>query len=122
MPCSAAFNQFPPVTLSFLEKVVTQIKPFGCPSDVLPPRLFKEVFHRILNLVLNIFNCSLSSGVVPANFKLAVVQPYFQAASLIQNLETKKDIDIKIVFSQLKSFIDEHGMDLKCFKAKNLHY
>ena len=47
VPCSAVFNQFEPVTLSFLQEIVVRFKPSGSPDDAVPPRLFNKVFPTI---------------------------------------------------------------------------
>ncbi|KAF7642094.1 hypothetical protein LDENG_00264840, partial [Lucifuga dentata] len=57
-------------------------KPAACPTDVVPPRLFKEVWETIgLNIHI-IINSSLALGVVPAYFKQAVVHPLIKKANL----------------------------------------
>ncbi len=73
VPCSAIFDRLEPVTLSLLQKIVGQLKPSGSPNDVVPPRLFKKVLPTIGSSVLTLINSSLSSGVVPENFKHALV-------------------------------------------------
>ena len=82
VPCSAVFDQFEPVTLSFLQEIVGHLKPSGSPNDAVPPRLFKEVFPTVGPSVITVINSILSSGVVPENFKHAVVQPwlFYQAS------------------------------------------
>ena len=66
----------------FLEDLVGHIKPSGSPCDAVSPSFFKEVFPSIGQSVLAIINSSLSSGVVPASFKHAVVQPLLRKPSL----------------------------------------
>ena len=64
VPCSAVFNLFEPVTLSFLLEIVGHLKPSGSPNDAVPPRLFKEVSPTVGPSVIALINSSLSSGVV----------------------------------------------------------
>lgn len=71
---SAVFDKFEPVTLSVLQKIIGHLKPSGSPYDAVPPR-FKEVFPTVGPSVLAVVNSSLSSFVVPENFKRAVMQP-----------------------------------------------
>lgn len=82
VPCTAIFTQFELVTLSFLEDVVRLIKPGVSPRDPFPSQFFKEIFPSIGQSVLEIINSSLVSGVVPANFKHAVVQPLLKKPGL----------------------------------------
>ncbi len=63
------------MTLSVLHEIVGNLKPSGSPYDAVPPRFDKEVFPTVGPSVLAVVNSSLSSGVVPENFKHAVVQP-----------------------------------------------
>ncbi|CAJ1051395.1 uncharacterized protein LOC117829052%2C partial [Xyrichtys novacula] len=126
VPCSAVLDRFEPVSLSFLEELVGHIKPAGSPCDVVPPRLFKEVFPCIGQSVLAIINSSLSSGVVPPGFKHAVVQPLLKKPGLdcsvlanfrpISKLPFISKILEKVVHVQLKSFLDEHGV-LEVFQS-----
>ncbi len=62
------------MTLSVLHDIVGHLKPSGSPYDAVPPRFVKEVFPTVGPSVLAVVNSSLSSGVVPENFKHAVVQ------------------------------------------------
>ena len=79
--CSAVFDQFEPVTLSCLQETVGQLRTSGSPNDSIP-RLFKEVFPTVGISLLTIINSSLHLGVVPENFKHAVVQPLIKKPGL----------------------------------------
>lgn len=83
---SAVFDQFNPVSLPFLEKIVGQMKPSGSQKDPLPPRFFKEVFPTVAPDVLNIINSSLANGIVPVSFKHAVVQPLIKKPGLFSQI------------------------------------
>lgn len=61
--------------LSCLETIVSQFNPSGFPNDAVPPILTREVFPSEVPLVVAVMNSSLSSGMVPQQFKHAVVQP-----------------------------------------------
>lgn len=82
MYCSALFSQFEPVSLTSLTKIVSQLKPSTSPTDPVPPHLFKEVWATIGPHVHAIINSSLSSGVVPAFCKKAVIEPLIKKAGL----------------------------------------
>lgn len=58
------------------------MKPSGCPTEVVPSRLFKEIWETIGPNIQMIMNSSLASGVAPATFKYAVVQPFIKQSSL----------------------------------------
>lgn len=131
-PCLAGFDRFEPVTLSHLKDVVGRIKPSGSPCDAVPPHFLKEVINSIGPQVLAIINSSLTSGVVPSSFKHAVVQPLLKKPGLdhtilanyrpISKLPFISKILEKVVYAQLKSFLDEHNT-LEIFQSgfKTLH-
>lgn len=132
VPCTAVFNQFEPVTLSFLQEVVGRLKPSGSPNDAVPPRLFKEVFHTIGPSIILVLNSSLSTGVVPKNFKHAVVQPLIKKPGLdpavpanfrpISKLPFISKILEKLVHGQVMAFLEENNI-LEIFQSgfKSLH-
>ena len=132
VPCTAVFNQFEPVTLSFLQEIVGHVKPSGSPHDAVPPRLLKEVFSTVGPIVNIVINSSLSSGAVPLNFKQAVVQPLIKKPGLdpavlanfrpISKLPFISKILEKVVHCQLTSFLEEHNI-LEVFQSgfKTLH-
>ncbi|XP_028272710.1 uncharacterized protein LOC114443003, partial [Parambassis ranga] len=114
----AVLDQFEPVGLPLLKNIVGHtMKPSGSPKDLLPPRLFKEVFPTVAPDVLNIINSSLINGTVPDGFKHAVVQPLIKKPGLdisvlsnfrpISKLPFISKILEKVVFSQLNGFLDE---------------
>lgn len=72
---SAVLNQFEPVSLANLAEIVMKLKPSYCPTDIVPPRLFKEAWETIGPTVQKIINSSLVSGDVPTYLKEAVLNP-----------------------------------------------
>ena len=82
--------------------------------------------------VISVINSSLSSGVVPENFKHAVVQPLIKKPALdpavlanfrpISKLLFLSKILEKVVHSQLMAFLEEHNI-LEVFQSsfKTLH-
>ncbi len=129
--CSAV-NQFEPVTLSSLQEIVGHMKPSGSPNDAVPVQLFKEVFPTVGPYVTAVINSSLCSGVVPMNFKHAVVQPLIKKPGLdpavlanfrpISKLPFPSKIIEKVVYSQLMAFLEQHNI-LEIFQSgfKSLH-
>ncbi|CAJ1061240.1 RNA-directed DNA polymerase from mobile element jockey [Xyrichtys novacula] len=117
---SSVFSKFESVSLSILKDIVSHMKPSGSPADAIPPRLFKEVLATIGPNVLNIVNCSLSSGTVPRDFKHAVVRPLLKKTGLdpslcanfrpISNLPYLSKILEKVVYNQLLPFLEDNGI------------
>lgn len=132
VPCSAVLDTFEPVTLPFVQEIVGHLKPSGSSGDTVPPRLPKEIFPTIGPSFTTVINSSLSSGVVPVNFKHAVVQPLLKKPGLdptvlanfrpISKLPFLSKILEKIVYSQLMDFINEHNI-IEIFQSgfKTLH-
>uniref|UniRef100_A0A3B4X257 Reverse transcriptase domain-containing protein n=1 Tax=Seriola lalandi dorsalis TaxID=1841481 RepID=A0A3B4X257_SERLL len=132
VPCSAVLDRFESVPLSDLQDTVGHLKPSGSPNDAVPSRLFKEVFPTVGPSVLAVINSSLSSGVVPKNFKHAVVQPLIKKTGLdsavlanyrpISKLPFLSKLLEKTVYNQLMSFLEEHDI-LEVFQSgfKSLH-
>ncbi len=115
--CSAAFNKYHSL---HSRKISDHLKPSACPTDIVPPRLFKEVFQTIGPNIQAIINSSLASGAVPSNFKHAVVQPLLKKCNLdtsvlsnfrpISKLPFLSRILKKTVLNQLQMFLDTNGI------------
>ncbi len=121
VPCLAVFNQVEPVSLSFFKRHYWSYEAFRFPCGHYPsPRLSKEILTTIGPLVLAIVNSSLTSSVVPAVFKHAVVQPLLKKTGLdpslysnfgpISKLPFFSKILEKIVVTQLIPFLDKNGI------------
>ncbi len=85
--CSAVLQQFEPVTLPALKVIVFKLKLAHCPTDILPPHLFKEVWETIGPNGHPITNSSLALGVVPASFKQALVHLLLKEPNLDSGME-----------------------------------
>uniref|UniRef100_A0A8C6LQ04 PLA2c domain-containing protein n=1 Tax=Nothobranchius furzeri TaxID=105023 RepID=A0A8C6LQ04_NOTFU len=83
--CPPSFSCFAHVTHSSLVDLILTMKPSGSPEDSLPPRLLRDVLPAVPPAVLDIVNSSFSSGVFPAGFKNAVVQPLLNKPGLDQS-------------------------------------
>lgn len=118
--CSAVFQQFELVTLAQLQEVVDHLKPVGSPYDPIPPLFLKEVFSTIGPTILTILNSSLTSGMVPKNFKDAIVQPLLKKPGLdtndlenfgpISKLPFLSNVLEKIVYDQLISYLNAQNV------------
>ena len=109
------FSNFLSVSSSQLSDVVSHMKVSTCQSDILPSHLFKDTFSVICPLVLNIVNSSLSNGVVPSEFKCAIVQPLLKKPNLdfsdlknyrpISKLPFMSKILEKVVLTQISAYL-----------------
>lgn len=92
---------FFPVTCSEIETEISKLKtgksvgPFSIPIDIL--KMLKAYISKPLEIV---FNHSISTGVVPSDFKLANVVPVFKKGSQ-SSLCNYRPISLISVFSKL---------------------
>ena len=105
-----------PITLPALLEIVTHMKTTSCSLDIIPTAFLKENIMTVAPTILSIMNRSLSSGIVPSNFKNAVVQPLLKKVSLdplvlnnfrpISKLPFLSKVLEKIVSNQLITFMN----------------
>ena len=108
------------------------MKPSACPTDAIPPHLFKDVWDTVGPTIQSILNCSLATGIVPTYFKQAVVQPLLKKANLdttvlanfrpISKLPFISKILEKVVLLQLQEFLNNNHI-FETFQSgfKSLH-
>ena len=67
------------VTLAGVEKLLTNIKPNKASGpDAIPCRVLKDAAHELAPVLVDIFNTSLSSGKLPADWRTARVALVFK--------------------------------------------
>ena len=131
-PAVNHLHHFQPVSFNLLSDVVSHLKSTFSPSDIIPSRLFKEVFSTIGPLTLEIINSCLKTGVVPCSFKHATVHPLLKKPSLdpsvlnnfrpISKLPFISKILEKVVFTQVSAFLNTfNSMDKFQSGFRNLH-
>lgn len=76
------FSQFELISLSFLSKTISRMKPTMCSLDFIPTKLLKEAIDTVGPSILRIINSSLENGTFPSSFKHAVVQPLLKKPNL----------------------------------------
>ena len=76
---------FQPVTEKEIRKLVVESPTKTCILDPIPTSLTKECLSDLLPLITRIVNSSLCSGVVPLQFKQAVVTPLLKKPGLDPN-------------------------------------
>jgi len=86
--CSTLINkvksQMPSITIT--EEGVDKLLSGLCPSkasgpDQISPRILKELHKEISPIICKIFQLSLSSGIVPSDWKKAIIAPVFKNGS-----------------------------------------
>ena len=68
-------EEFRPVSSDDVVKVITQANSKSCELDSLPTYLIKLILPSVAPFLTDLFNESLSSGIVPQQFKEAIIRP-----------------------------------------------
>lgn len=119
-PPPLVLDQFEPVLLPALTVIVTKLKPTNCSSDIIPSKLFKDIFAVIGPSILTILNACLETGSVPGYFKHATVRPLLKKPNMdpidpsnfrpISTLPFMSKVLEKVVLQQLQSFLMRNGI------------
>ena len=86
--------------------------------DDLPPKLLKIAAPHIVRVLTVLFNCSLSKGYVPHDFKVAKITPIHKGGNKmeltnyrpISILPTMSKIFEKAVHNQIYSYLNKHSL------------
>lgn len=113
-------ENFELVSVVDLKKAVHDLKPTSCPLDTVPARILKEAIDIVCPFLVSFMNSCFSLGVVPNPLKHAIVRPLLKKPNLdplvlsnfrpISHLSFLAKLMEKLVFSQLQSYLDLHGM------------
>ena len=76
---------FQPVTKEEIRKLIVESPTKTCMLDPIPTSLTKERLSDLLPLITRIENSSLCSGVIPPQFKQAIVTPLLKKPGLDPN-------------------------------------
>ena len=111
---------FQPVTEEEIRKLIVESPTKTCMLDPIPTSLTKECLSDLLPLITRIVNSSLGSGVVPPQFKQAVVTPMLKKPGLdpndlknfrpVSNLPFISKILEKVVLTQLQKHLSENDL------------
>ena len=111
---------FQPVTEEEIRKLIVESPTKTCMLDPIPTSLTKECLSDLLPLITRIVNSSLGSGVVPPQFKQAVVTPMLKKPGLdpndlknfrpVSNLPFISKILEKKVLTQLQKHLSENNL------------
>ena len=85
LPDVPNFSCFKQVSQEEIRKIIMKSPSKSCLLDPWPTFLVKECIDILLPFITRLANCSLSEGVVPDEFKRAIVTPLIQKSSLPPN-------------------------------------
>ena len=81
-PPASRLDSFRLLTVADVATAVHQLPDKQCQSDPIPTRLLKQHIDLLAPFLTDLFNRSLSMGVVPTGFKSAYVTPLLKKADL----------------------------------------
>jgi hypothetical protein len=102
-------------------------RPTTAATDPIPTKLLLEFSDILVPVIQKIVNLSLNTGIVPTLFKEAVVKPLIKKHNLdpevlsnyrpVSNLPYLSKILERAVADQLKAYLDENELHVKCQSA-----
>ena len=111
-------DQFAPTTTSEVRTIILKSTNASCDLDPFPTHLLKQCIDDLIVPITTIINLSMREGVVPPDFKQALVTPIIKKKTLcrnelnnyrpISNLSFLSKILEKIVAKRLNAHIEEH--------------
>ena len=88
--------------------------------DPLPSRVLKELLPTVGPVILSLMNLSFSTGIVPSNFKAAVLKPLLKKPGLdpelvrnyrpISNLPFLSKVQERIVAKQIVDYLTRNNL------------
>ena len=116
-----SFDSFKTVSDEEIQKAIMKSPTKSCLLDQWPTFLVKECLDILVPSITKLVNCSLSEGVVPADFKKAVVTPLIKKASLppddLKNYQPVSGLCFisklveRVVASQLNDYVCSNGLE-----------
>ena len=114
------FAAFEPVSEKEIYDLILSMPTKSCALDPLPTQLAKTCLQDLLPLITNIINSSLCTGIVPSQFKQAVVTPLLKKKGLdynvlknyrpVSNLPFLSKVLEKVVLKQLQKHILDNNL------------
>ena len=111
----ATLMEFKAIPLVELERVIKASKPTTCMLDPLPSKVLKELLPTVGPAILSLMNLSLSTGIVPSNFKAALIKPLLKKPGLdpelvrnyqpMSNLPVLSKVQERIVAKQIVDYL-----------------
>ena len=118
--CKSSFTDFKQVSEDTVCKVINESASKCCQLDPIPAWLVKKCLDELLPHITKIINLSLSSGTVPAAFKLSHIVPLLKKQNLypnelknyrpVANLPFLFKVLERIVTTQIKEYMQEHNL------------
>ena len=111
-------KSFSPVSQDDIRGVILKASNASCQLDPIPTYLLKDCCDVLCPIITKMINMSLEKGIVPENWKLALVNPLlkklgmdlvFENFSPVNNLHFLTKVAEKVVTSQLVNHCNENA-------------
>jgi hypothetical protein len=131
-PYNCVLREFTCVTADEVTTAVRALPNKQCASDLLPSHLLRENVASLAPFMVELFNRSLSDGVVPENFKSAYITPLLKKPDLdasdpnsyrpISNLSILSKLLERVVARQLNDYLHKSGLMPRLQSAYRRHH
>lgn len=112
--CQSNFNQFEPISLSTLKRLIEHLRSFNSVHDIPPFCIIKDGFDVIGPYILSLMNLSLLVGCVPTAFKHVTKSSLDRNDHanyrLISKLLFLSKVLEKIVFLQIQPYLNTNNI------------
>jgi Reverse transcriptase (RNA-dependent DNA polymerase) len=115
----SSFDRFVELTEDEIEKLINRLQTKSCEIDVLPTKVLKLFLNELLPMITRLVNLSLTQGVFPTKWKLAVVRPLLKKSGLelifanyrpVSNLTFLSKIIEKAALYQLSKHVSDNNL------------
>ena len=117
---TSSFSSFRLVTAAEVNNLIRTLPDKQCTNDPIPTSFLKAMRNDITPFLVNLFNQSLSSGIVPKSFKIANITPILKRVNLdisdtnsyrpISNLPVLSKLLERLVAQQLIQYLKENDL------------
>ena len=118
---------FEPVTIEFVEKLISSLPSKSSSLDPVPTVLIKQCLHQVSPTIMHIINTSFTSGEFPQLCKSAIVRPLLKKPGLdknvlknyrpVSNLPYISKLIEKSALTQINSHLANNNLFAKCQSA-----
>jgi hypothetical protein len=118
--CMAELWNFSPVTTDDVRRIITKSPSKSCRLDPIPTSVLKDCLDAILPLITCIVNASITTAIVPRDFKTALISPSLKKLNLdfelfknfrpVSNLSFISKVTERTVDGQLDAHITANGL------------
>ena len=129
---SSILHSFQDASQDEIKRIIMKAPTKHCSLDPMPTHLLKDCIDSLLPSITRVINQSLRSGVVPSDFKKAIVKPLIKKPSLdpsllsnyrpVSNLPFLSKILEKVVLAQFNSHLTTNNLHNRLQSAYRPHH